>query len=680
MAAVGRGLLALGIVLGLTAWGGGLRPIHQAILFGTLTAAAIILVAARGIRLRPALLLPAAAVSMALAAAPIPILGAAVAVGWLTTTLLALALADEFESGAVLGALALAGLAGAVAVFAESVQMARLLGSIGIGAGAAGAMGGANVSGLVVAISIPALLALGRRRGWPYAAISLVVLALVAAVVLTGSRTALLALVVYLLAASRALPARVRLFVGGGLVLVLLAVSAVYLPRVLARLDPDYITNAQRVSMIRGVLEAVADRPWLGHGPWSFPLLGQAYLSWPKWELHPHSLPLRVLFESGLAGLAAWAALLAVAIRGVFARGTAALVDRPATGILVVLAAGSLTDDPLWIPACAFVALSVLARHLPETVVDGRAGRAAWIVVLAALGVVTAAGPRGADMAGLAPVLDPVRTLDRAIRFGTAPAYGGAEVDPNALRVRAWQRWAAGDRRGAESDLLRAAIADPGMIWGPRYLDLAWVAGERGDTAARAAWVDRARGLAPVLTARFLGETTSPHPSPLDWHYGIEFTNPGSIEPEGVPSWEDPLDWRHWRATAARAIVSGETVAARRALAVARRLAGRQYGRDPVLAALELRLGPADAAPASDAAAVSGRERLRQVIAHRDGAAYPWGIYAPLAHRRRAMTNGDNSPWWAAICGPTALRRDTVAAGGEREESATSLPSGGDAP
>lgn len=621
---------------------------------------AALLVAARGLHPRLGLLLPAAASSLALAFAPVPILGASFLLQWVGWTVLAIVLADDLETPIVLGGIAAAGLAGALVVLAECAASAARIGSAGWGAGASGLMGGANISGIVIAAAIPAVSALARRTGRGTSAAAAAILLLAVGVAGTGSRTALLALAAAVAWAALGWPGPVRRWLFLGVLVAVALFAAAYLPRALDRLDPGYITNLQRASMIRGTFEAFAASPWLGHGPWSFPVLGQAWLSWPKWELHPHSLPLRVLFESGLAGALAWVLLVLAAVRS-FAREAGAaewtqrLASRPAAGIALVLVAGSWTDDPFWIPGPAILGLAAFGSLLPAVAMVRPRARAAWM----ALAVFAAflAAPPGAGVMRWAPgieVPDPVALVDRAVRDGIEPGFRGADREPNALRARAWIRWNRGDTAGCLGDLLRAAQADPGMIWGPRFLDLAWFSEATGDSAAAAAWIARARSMAPVLTARYLGETASVGPSPLDWHYGIEHVAAGRVEPDDIPGWGDPLDWKHWRGRAARRLEQGDTAGAWPLLAVARTLAARQYGRDPALARLELLAGPPPSIPPS------GVERWRAVredeIAARDGASYPWRIYAGLAFRRLPSTGGENSPWWDDRCAPRDRR------------------------
>lgn len=617
---------------------------------------AALLVAARGIRPRLGLLLPAAASSLALAFAPVPVLGASFLLQWVGWTLLAMVLADDLESPVVLGGIAAAGLAGALVVIAECAVSASRIGIAGWGAGASGLMGGANISGIVIAVALPAVSALARSSGRGSATVALAVLLLAAGVAGTGSRTALLSLAaaVFWTALGWPRPARKWLVIGGLMAVAVFA--AAYMPRVLNRLDPGYITNLQRASMIRGTFEAFAASPWLGHGPWSFPVLGQAWLSWPKWELHPHSLPLRVVFESGLAGAAGWFLLVLAAVRALLWDAGAAgwaerVASRPAAGMALVLAAGSWTDDPFWIPGPAILGLAAMGALLPAVASVRSGARSAWI----AFSVVAAflAMPPGASGMGWAPgveVPDPVSLVDRAVRNGIEPGFRGADREPNALRARAWIRWDRGDTVGCLDDLLRAAQADPGMIWGPRFLDLAWFAESIGDSAAASAWIERARSMAPVLTARYMGETEVGGPSPLDWHYGIERVEAGGTMPEDIPGWGDPLDWKHWRGRAARRIEQGDTAGALPLLAVARMLAVRQYGRDPALARLELLAGPPPEIPPSGIA--RWREAREDEIAARDGASYPWRIYAGLAFRRMPTTGGENSPWWDDRCAP----------------------------
>lgn len=646
-------LVFVAVLIGLAASHGGLWPGDRLLSLGFWTLAALACAAESSrLALRPALLLPVAASALSLALAPIPILGADLVLTTLALTILAIACADYMERDLVLAGVLLASLVGAVVVVLEVVEAVGMIGRPGLGAGAPGLMGGANVSGVAIALGIPAVLTLADRGRISWGAGIPVALLLLMAVLLTGSRTAALASLAAIITAAPLLPPRWRggLVAGGAFLAV--ASAFLYLPKFLARLDPEFLTNAQRLSMIRGVFNAFLERPFFGHGPWSFPVMGQAWLTWPKWELHPHSFPLRILFESGMAGLAAWS-LVAISVmprragradtpgRG-FSRGL-----RPAASMALVIGVGSLTDDVLWLPALSAFFLACLAALLPPR---GTLPRWAGLVLVATTGMLASSGPLFVTLGspGLWP--DPVGAIDRAIREGSAPDYRGAERDPVALRVRAWQSWDRGESRAAEQDLLRAERIDPRMVLGPHLLDLAWITRARGDDTAARSWEARSRELAPVLTARFLGESAYVRPLSLDWHYGIEFPRAEEVGFAAIPQWDDPLDWRHWRHRAVRAFLAGDRVSARAALAVAETLVISQYGRDPQLARIELALG----SPAGgDAAAIASWEAdLRAQVAARDGAAYPWRVFGPLIHRQPLNSTGENSPWWRTRCGP----------------------------
>lgn len=647
--------LALAVLIGLTVAHGGLWPGDRLFALGFWTLAALAS-AAGGSRLalRPALFLPLAASGLSLALAPIPILGADMLLTWLALTILALACADYIERDLVLAGVLAAAAAGAVGVGIEVAHLVGMIGRPGLAAGASGLMGGANVSGVVIALGIPALFAFSDRGRLSRGIVVPAALLFLIAVIFTGSRTAVLAALASLVLAtcSFSAPWRRGLLAFG----VALAVISVflYLPKFLARLDPEFLTNAQRISMVRGVLDAFLERPFFGHGPWSFPVLGQAWLSWPKWELHPHSFPLRVLFESGLAGIAAWS-LLAFALKngnagaesGAAVAGPAGV--RPAAAMAFVLAVGSLTDDVLWLPALLAFFLSCLAALLPTR---GSLPRWAALLLIIAAGPLVAVGPFLTTLRSIAVWPDPVGAIDRAIRTGSAPDYRGADRDPVALRIRAWQSWDRGERSAAEHDLLRALEADPRMTLGPHLLDLAYVSRMSGDETAARSWLGRARKLAPVLTARFLGESDVIRPTPMDWHYGIEFANADAVGFAAIPRWDDPMDWRYWRHAAAQALMAGDAAAARTALAVAQELVGGQYGRDPQLARIELELGPAPGLEPSSRA--EWALELQRRIARRNGAAYPWRVFGPLIHRQPLSGAGENSPWWEERCGPRA--------------------------
>jgi len=368
------------------------------------------------------------------------------------------------------------------------------------------------------------------------------------------------------------------------------------LPRFIDRLDPRYITNSQRLSMIKGVAHAFLEHPIFGHGAWTFPIIGQRYLIWPKWELHPHSFPLRVLFESGLIGALAWGAFFWLVGRG--------REHRAPTAIFLTIAAGSLTDDLLWIPL--FSAIFFLCA-------GGILCAGPWRVpkaVLAAIGIIAAFGPLVHEHVRTFPFRPISHLIDEAITNNTVPDYRGWQEDPWALRI-------AGYDSGDPAFFERALARDPNMIFGPHLLDLGRF--------------DQARKIAPVLTAWHLRETSAPSPTPIDWHYGIESPHATSR----TIAWGDPKDWRHYRDSGAVLLAAGDTERARPLFQTAFFLAQKQYGTDPILCRLAAEVMP------------ENREQLLELAKRREHPAYPYAIFAPLIYRHSVRSSGENSVWWS---------------------------------
>jgi hypothetical protein len=669
--------LALGaaIVLSYTTTIGGLNPDGRVIALGLILLAAL----SSNTAMRPALWGPALAAVASLAVAPIP------GLGWETVfQLFFFAAAGSVLGGAldrpiVSGSLLLAGTALALSVIAEAAGHFALLGRNGLGLGAAGFLMGANVSAIALAAALSAAASLfagvggvtgatgaagasgvsgaeefaggaaagqvGPRRFLSIAA----GIVIASGIVLTGSRTGLIAAAAGLIPLAIQLPPRFRRALFAGFIGCLFAGAFLYLPRFLAKLDPAFITNAQRFSMIHGVFDAAAERPFAGFGPGAFPILGQRFLTWPKWELHPHSLPLRILFESGLVGVIGWGWLVVSAMRGA----KRALKESRALSLSVAcaLAAGSVTDDALWIPALgAIFFLAVAGLFEVGATVAGGGGkprlaggerrafpaRAAMTALIAITGIAAGILPALEERVPGIAFAPNLRAIDRAVERGDEPDFAGWREDPMSLRVGAYARWSRGDRSGAIELVERARALDPSMILGPHLLDRVWMEEARGDTAAARRILDEARRVAPVLTARYCGETTASERSWIDRHYGIEFPDASIITAKTMIKVEDPLDWRRYRYEAAAAWERGDTNAARSFLERASTLAASQYGRDPVLLRLRAALYP------EAAAALLKSARIRSAPS------YPYRVFAPLVYRRRPATTGENSPWWSS--------------------------------
>lgn len=582
-------LLALAVILGLTSSKGGIYPWGRFTMGGLLLAAALL----RPCRLHPALLLPLFAALAVWPLSLVPRLGFQENMTLAFVTCAAGSLIPEVRSRYFLIAVVLGAVPLAVSVIFETGINVIMIGAPGFGLSAGGLLGGANVTAVA--------LAMGMISLWYLQGPKAIGVLLAFAFLCTGSRTGWIALLGGAVLPFLEMPSERKKQAITVLALLFIFGIALQLPRFIDRLDPHYITNSQRISMISGVAHAFLEHPIFGHGAWTFPIVGQRYLTWPKWELHPHSFPLRVLFESGLIGAMAWGAFFLVIWRR---------VKGPLGAILLTIAAGSLTDDLLWIPL--FSAVFFLSAA-------GILGPGEWRLprfFLAAMGIVAAIGPLVHEHVRNFPLQPISHLIDEATTAGTLPQYRGWQEDPWALRIAGYHHLHSGDTATAMSYFERALVRDPHMIFAPHLLDLGRF--------------DEAREIAPVLTAWYLGDTIAPSPTPLDWHYGIESARSTLT----AVAWSDPKDWRYYRARGASALAGGDTEHARALFQTSFFLAQKQYGTDPILCRLAAQVMP------------ENREQLLDLASRRERPSYPYSIFAPLIYRHSVLSSGENSGWW----------------------------------
>ena len=201
-------------------------------------------------------------------------------------------------------------------------------------------------------------------------------------VILSGSRSAWLAIAVGLaigilprawqerrrLRWPRELSARGILIAVGSLVVGGLALALV-LPRLTAVSSLLY-----RAGLWRDTLAAWSSDPLLGIGPGFMPYARQAAadFSFPVRQPHSHNLPLGVLGDAGLVGLAAGLILVGtLAIRaGPWRNRTP--VGRPAAVVLVGLGVGGLFEDLTFLPGFNLLAITLIAVALLD------AGAVTW--------------------------------------------------------------------------------------------------------------------------------------------------------------------------------------------------------------------------------------------------------------------------------------------------------------
>jgi tetratricopeptide (TPR) repeat protein len=133
----------------------------------------------------------------------------------------------------------------------------------------------------------------------------------------------------------------------------LVSVLALALPSASARLLLARDTLSPRLDSLSTASRIIADRPLLGGGPYTYPLLyTQSGGSDPTDSVHAHNLLLNLLTDTGIAGTGAFLAagvLLALAVRGAYFSGDAAQRTWLAACVaaLTTYAVHSLTDSPL---------------------------------------------------------------------------------------------------------------------------------------------------------------------------------------------------------------------------------------------------------------------------------------------------------------------------------------------
>lgn len=620
-------LLAVAILAGLTISSGAIWPTDRFFTLGLLLCSALFALAAN-----PApsiswpLLCPAVAYFVAMLHARIPTLGTEITIQYFFFALAASVLTGNEKDPAAAfrlpsWGLVIGGVVLAVSVLWEILRQCIVLGPEGLGLGAGGTVQNANVAAIALAAAVPAVMDLHLRDRLHPAFAGILALPVVAAIFLTGSRTGIIALGFGLILPLMNLPRGSRALRMGIVAVLAISALAVLYVGFSAKLGASYITNTQRGAMAAGVIRAAKGEILFGFGPWSFPLHGLKYVDWPQWQLHPHSFPLRTLFEAGLLGLVAWGITLAAAIKPRWKKGTA-----PA--VALALLGGSFTDDVIWLPATGALFFIVLGSCLTQGRI--KVPRPLIAIFLTIAGVLAAALPLAhALMPGL-PLEPPCFRIDEAARTKTAPDFAGWEQDPSALRVGAYARLAQGDTAGAIGLIELAQAWDPHLLYGPYPLDEAWL---KGDTAA----LEKLRLRAPILTAWYLGETTTATQSMLDRHYGIEFPNVAAIDVAAISDFPDRADWRYHRNLGAQALVRGDTPEARAQFWRSLNLADRQYGTDPLLMRLCALAEPASTADFVHRAA----RRLGPIV--------PYSYYMKLIYRQQTRFDGDNTPWWKEL-------------------------------
>lgn len=398
-------------------------------------------------------------------------------------------------------------------------------------------LGNATDQGAVAAALAVVLLArvLAVRRSRAEVAVLAGAAALAAGtVVLSGSRAALLALVVGVLAAAMTAPAPRRVRVLAAAVAIgTVSVLAVAVPAMSTRLGGlagDAI--AGRLLIWRETLDVVAAHPLLGTGPNGF-LDAVAAVHGPEWFAQngdtavldsPHNLLLQALVVAGPLGLVgAVAGLVALTIT-VVRRIRAASDERRALVLPAALGAGVLVlvlFTHVTAPAtCVLAALllgAAVARERPRESRRGRFAVAVAAIAWTALVTTALAGEVAVGAAVTRVGLGLPGTGNEAAT--AAAALRPWDVDTPILAAQAYTDLA--DREGPLAELARGDVERMAAEWSRRAWDAAptsliagrtrvvtglsqWrAAGEEGDPAEASRQLDEVASTLDQLRARF---------------------------------------------------------------------------------------------------------------------------------------------------------------------------------
>jgi O-antigen ligase/tetratricopeptide (TPR) repeat protein len=341
--------------------------------------------------------------------------------------------------------------------------------------------------------------------------------------VLSGSRSAWLAMAITIAAAATPWAWRNRhrvrrsagpdaRTIGIALLLVAAAVAAIAFvgPRVTAVTSLIY-----RASLWRDTLAAWSTDPLLGIGPGFMPYARQAAapdFSFPVRQPHSHNLPLGVLGDAGLVGLAAAIVLVAAIAWYAGPWRMRTRTGRAASFLLLGLAIGGLFEDLTFVPAFNLLAIVLLAVALTDAgVVEWRPIRRRLLLVPAGavaavllVGMVVAdagavAYRTGIDAAAAGEWDRAADLLDRSVEIDPWHPAG-----PKSLAV-------AADGAGRDADAREAAEMavelNPGDA--PSWVNLAITCAEAGDLACQAEATERAVAKAGFLEPELLNAALS---------------------------------------------------------------------------------------------------------------------------------------------------------------------------
>lgn len=341
--------------------------------------------------------------------------------------------------------------------------------------------------------------------------------------VLSGSRSAWLAIATVAVAAGIPLAWRQRhrlritsrptlpsVLAWVGVAAVVALAAALVVPRLTAVTSLLY-----RFALWRDTLAAWGSDPLLGIGPGFMPyarLAAAEDFSFPVRQPHSHNLPLGVLGDAGLVGLAAGIALVAtlLVVAGPWCSRTP--VGRTAGIVLIGLGVGELFEDLTFVPGFNLLAITLVTVALLD------AGAVSWVRPRAlsrnAKLAIVPAGVAAAVLLGAMVTSDAAAVAYRAgidnaagERWSEASAWieRSVEIDPwhpagpAALAVTAD---AAGDPETARSAAEQATERSPGSA--TAWVNLSLLCSEAGDLSCGAVAAARAAATARYGTVESL--------------------------------------------------------------------------------------------------------------------------------------------------------------------------------
>ena len=296
----------------------------------------------------------------------------------------------------------------------------------------------------------------------------------------------------------------------------LLAAAALAAVGILAALVVPRLTAVTsllyRVALWRDTLAAWQTDPLIGIGPGFMPYARQAAaadFTFPVRQPHSHNLPLGVLGDAGIVGLAAAVVLVAVAVWVAGPWRSRTPVGRTAAIVLIGLGVGGLFEDLTFLPNFNLLAIALLAVALAD------AGAVRWtaapspravrgrlaVAGSGVIGIVLLASMVTADAGAVAYRLGEDAARDRQWADATDRFERSAAIDPwHPATPKALAITAAADgqltlaRRAVEAAVAR----NPGD--GPSWTNLALICARLEDRTCRATALKRAVANAPFGT------------------------------------------------------------------------------------------------------------------------------------------------------------------------------------